>query len=123
MMRGMNPNLVHLVHAAWITLAATTFLAISLSVIPRLGMIGWHVSAMLCRVPLLDLVVACFTWVPWVVAAALAGWAGFGGAVIGQFLALWLWCAGHELAFRDAARGPRIVKFHTKIIGRWRNHL
>ena len=120
---GMNPSFLHLIHAAWITSSAMIALAALLSIVPRLGMGGWRLSAMLCRAPLLDAVVACFTWLPWVIGAATAGWAGFGGAVAGQFLALWVWCAAHELVFRDAARGPRIVKFHTKIVGRWRNHL
>src|SRR3954452_7560637 len=119
----MNSNLLHLVHAAWMTLAGLIALAALLSIIPRMGMGGWRVSAMLCRAPLLDLIVACFTIVPWIVGAALAGWAGFAGAVAGEFLALWVWCAGHELTFREAARGPRIVKFHSKIVGHWRNHL
>ena len=118
----MNPNLLHSVHAAWITAASTLVLATMLSIIPRLGKGGWHLSAALCRAPLLDAIVASFTWVPWVVAASIAGWSGFGGAVVGQFVALWAWCLGHEMVFREAARGPRIVKFHAKIVGRWRNH-
>jgi hypothetical protein len=123
MMRGMNPHVITALHAMWITLAGTLALALLLSIIPRLGMIGWRVSQMLCRAPLLDAIVASFTWVPWVIGAVVGGWAGFAGAVAGQFLGLWTWCLGHELAFRDAARGPRIVKFHAKIVGRWRNHL
>ena len=31
-------------------------------------------------------------------------------------------CSLHELAHRDAARGPRIVKFINRVVGRWRNH-
>ncbi|HMO25195.1 MAG TPA: hypothetical protein PKB10_02920 [Tepidisphaeraceae bacterium] len=29
----------------------------------------------------------------------------------------------HELMYREAARGPRIVKFLNRTVGRWRNHL
>jgi hypothetical protein len=119
----MNAHLLHLLHSAWITSAAVVLLAAALSIIPRLGMIGWHVSAMLCKAPLLDLIVACFTWIPWLVAAKAAGWAGFAGAIIGQFIALGIWCTGHELVFREAARGPRIVKLHARIVGRWQNHM
>ena len=93
-----------------------------LSIIPRLGKTGWHLSAALCRAPLLDAIVASFTWLPWVIGAAVAGWAGFAGALVGEFATLGIWCLGHELVFREAARGPRIVKFHAKIVGRWRNH-
>lgn len=109
-------------HALWITALASLALAGLLSLIPRLGSAGTCFSEMLCRAPLLDLVVACFTWVPWAIAGAFGGWAGFLGALVGQFIALYTWCAAHELAFRDAARGPRIVKFHEKIVGNFRNH-
>jgi hypothetical protein len=55
--------------------------------------------------------------------AVVAGWIGFAGALVGQFVALGIWCVAHELAHRDAARGPRIVKFINRTVGRWRNHL
>ena len=109
-------------HALWITALSSLALAGLLSLFPRLGSAGARFSELLCRAPLLDLVVACFTWIPWVIAGAIGGWAGFLGAVVGQLIALYTWCAAHELAFRDAARGPRIVKFHEKIVGNFRNH-
>jgi hypothetical protein len=108
--------------AASFTAGAIVLLAGLLSIIPRLGVTGWKVSSALCRAPLLDAIVACFTWLPWVIGAALAGWIGFVGALAGEFAALGLWCLGHELVFREAARGARIVKFHAKAVGRWRNH-
>ena len=108
--------------AAAITAGALVLFAAALSIIPRLGVTGWKVSAALCRAPLLDGIVATFTWLPWAVGASIAGWRGFIGALIGQFAALGIWCFGHELAFREAACGPRIVKFHAKAVGRWRNH-
>jgi hypothetical protein len=122
MIRDMHHTLLQFVHAAWITSGTLLLLAAMLSIIPRLGKTGWHFSAALCRAPLLDAIVAAFTWVPWVVGSVLAGWAGFAGAFAGQFATLGIWCIGHELAHREAARGPRIVKFHSKIVGRWRNH-
>jgi hypothetical protein len=122
MPRAMNPTLLHVLNAFWITTASTVALALLLSIIPRLGMVGWRASAALCRAPLLDAIVASFTWVPWVIGAALAGRAGFAGALAGQFVALWTWCLAHEMVFHEAARGPRIVKFHAKAVGRLRNH-
>jgi hypothetical protein len=92
-----------------------------LSIIPRLGPGGRRVSDALCRAPLLDLVVGCFTIIPWILAAALGGWAAFFGALVGQFAALGVWCAGHDLAHPRAAGGPRIVKFHERTVGNWRN--
>jgi hypothetical protein len=118
----MNAPEAPFVHALWITALGIVALAAALSVIPRLGMGGWKLSEALCKAPLLDLIVACFTWVPWVVAGVLGGWAGFFGALLGQFMALGAWCAGHELLFRKEAEGPRIVKFHARIVGAWQNH-
>lgn len=72
---------------------------------------------------MLDLIVASLTWVPWVVAACLAGWAGFAGTLVGQFIAMYVWAKAHELAHPAANRGPRIVKFINAAVGRWQNHL
>jgi hypothetical protein len=112
----------HFLHALWITFLPTVVLAAILSVIPRLGAGGWKLSERICRAPLLDLVVACFTWLPWVIAAAVAGWGGFFGALAGQAVAMFAWTSGHELVYREAARGPRIVKFLNRTVGRWQNH-
>ena len=111
------------VHALWITALGSVALAVLLSLLPRLGMGGWKLSEAICRAPLLDLVVALFTWVPWLLAALLGGWPAFFGALIGQFAALAVWTAGHELAFRKETEGPRIVKFHNRIVGTWQNEL
>ncbi|MGH7178349.1 MAG: hypothetical protein ACREJC_13305, partial [Tepidisphaeraceae bacterium] len=73
--------------------------------------------------PLLDLWVAILTWIPWVVGGVSGGWIGFAGTLAGQMVALGVWCLGHELIYREAARGPRIVKFINGAVGRWRNHL
>ena len=109
-------------HGLWITALGSALLALALSVIPRLGAAGWRVSAALCKAPLLDLVVACFTIIPWLLGGIFGGWPGFFGSVVGQMLTLYAWCAAHELVFRQAARGPRIVSFHEKIVGNFRNH-
>src|SRR5690242_608226 len=108
---------------ASLTTGGIVALAAGLSIVPRLGRIGRRVSAALCRAPGLDFVVAAFTILPWIVAGAFAGWRGFGGALLGQFVALYAWCFAHEMLHRDAARGPRIVKFHARTVGRWQNHL
>src|SRR5262245_24566479 len=68
------------------------------------------------RAPALDLAVAAITWVPWVWAFAFAGWIGIGGAVVGQLIASYLWCFTHEMMHREAARGPRIVKFLNRTV-------
>jgi hypothetical protein len=47
---------------------------------------------------------------------------GIAGAIVGQIIVVLLWVRGHELAHREAARGPRLVKVHTRLVGWWRNH-
>ena len=42
--------------------------------------------------------------------------------VAGQVAGMLIWEQMHELAHRDAARGPRIVKVLNRLFGRWRNH-
>jgi hypothetical protein len=99
-------------------LALTTFLSLS----GRLGSVARRIAATFTRTPGLDIMVSLFTWVPWVVMGVSFGWRGLLGAIAGQVLALLAWVFLHELAHRDAARGPRIVKFINREIGRWRNH-
>src|SRR6476661_7230513 len=105
----MRPMMPPLIHALWITFLATVTLAAMLSIIPRLGRAGWSFSERICRAPLLDLIVASFTWLPWLTAAAIGGWRALLGAFVGQAIAMYAWTTGHELIYRDAARGPRIV--------------
>ena len=57
------------VHALWITALGCVLLAVMLSLLPRLGMAGWKISEAITKAPFLDLIVALFTWIPWVIAA------------------------------------------------------
>jgi hypothetical protein len=75
------------------------------------------------KAPIVDVLVAAVTWVPWVWGAVFARWIGLAGAVLGQMAGLYLWCFLHEMLHREAARGPRIVKFLNRTVGRWQNHL
>jgi hypothetical protein len=110
-------------HVLWITAASLAALAALLSTVPRLGRAGRAVSDVCTRAPMLDVIVSAFTWVPWAVGASVLGWRGFVAALAGQCVALGAWVICHELAYREAARGPRIVKFINRTVGRWRNHL
>ncbi len=118
----MNPSLHFFLHIFWITASALAVLAAALSVLPRMSGLGRWISDRTAQAPLLDLIVSTFTWLPWAVGASVAGWAGFFGAFAGQCAALGAWVVGHELVYREAARGPRIVKFVNRTVGRWRNH-
>src|SRR5207249_2730478 len=77
----------------------------------------------LARAPMIDLLIASLTWLPWLVAWIFAGPIGMLGALLAQLAALLLWTTVHELIHRRHARGPRIVKFVNRLVGRWRNYL
>ena len=96
-----------------------------------------------CKAPGLDLWIAYFTVAPLFVgpmlfgrltqhgadqdAAAPAGWVivliGLAAGIAGQVLAVVIWTALHELAHRDAVRGPRIVTQLNRTVGPVRNHV
>lgn len=77
----------------------------------------------LTRAPVLDVIVALFTIIPWFAGAIFSGRAGLIGAVLAEPLVLVTWSAWHEMLHRDAAAGPRIVKFINRTAGRWQNHV
>jgi len=120
MMRRMNPALVTFTFSLAITASSMLLLASGLTLLSKLSRAA---SAAVVRAPLLDLIVASFTILPAVVASIVAGWIGCAGALLGQLLALYVFCLVHETVHRDAARGPRIVKFINRTVGPWRNHL
>jgi hypothetical protein len=93
-----------------------------LHAVPRLGAAGRSLSRWLCRAPGLDLVVAGLTFVPWIAAGAWGSWKAVAGCVLGQVAALGVWCLAHEFVHAEAARGPRIVTFLNRTVGRARNH-
>ncbi|MBV8779824.1 MAG: hypothetical protein JO353_00370, partial [Phycisphaerae bacterium] len=66
--------------------------------------------------------VAGLTWIPWVIGAFLGGWGGLIGTFLGQVIGLLAWGWVHELMNLEAARGPRIVKFINRTVGRVNNH-
>jgi hypothetical protein len=99
-----------------------TLVATLLSVSGRLGTLARRVAASFTRTPGLDVMVSLFTWLPWVVTCVTLGWRGLLGSICGQILALFAWVFVHELTHREATRGPRIVKFINREVGRWRNH-
>jgi len=108
--------LTHVALSIGVSFAALFLLAVLLT------MAGRFMGRFATQTPGLDLWVSLFTWVPWVVGARAGGWGGLAGVIVGQLLALYLWCFLHESLHPAAARGPRIVKFLNRLVGRWRNH-
>jgi hypothetical protein len=119
----MNGLALSLLQVTTSVLVATLALATTLTVVARLGSTGRAMANASAHAPLLDVWVALFTWIPWVFGGVWAGWIGLAGTLVGQMFALGIWCLAHELLYREAARGPRIVKFINRTVGRWRNHL
>lgn len=105
------------------TAAGLTGLAVVLTSAWRLGAAGRAVSEWCRFAPVLDVLVATFTWLPWVVGAEVAGWAGVAAALAGQTVALWAWILGHEAVSPRALAGPRIVRVNRRLIGRVRNQV
>ncbi len=104
--------------------AALGLLALAglLHLMPKLGGPGRAFARTAARAPLLDLIVALFTWIPWVIAPIVAGWIALPGVILGQLVGFGAWVMAHEAAHLEARRGPRIVTFINRTVGRWRNH-
>ncbi|HEX8341518.1 MAG TPA: hypothetical protein VF624_11470 [Tepidisphaeraceae bacterium] len=113
----MHPFASHALIAFGSTFGFVLFLALGMTIAPR------RVQDAIAKAPLLDVAVALMTWAPWVVCGAAMGWAGLLGSVLGGPPALMAWSFVHEQMNREALRGPRIVKFVNRTVGRWQNHL
>lgn len=119
----MNDALLQLAGTVAMSVLLIGALAAILTLSSRIPGVGRTVCDALARPPLLDLVIAMLTWIPWLISAVATGWIGFFGVIIGQAIVLHAWIIIHELFHRKAVRGPRIVKFINRRFGRWRNHL
>ncbi|MCC5787679.1 MAG: hypothetical protein JJU33_13380 [Phycisphaerales bacterium] len=118
----------------WIALSvAGSLLLVAglLHALPKFGFKG--VTEWLSRAPGLDVFIFYFTVLPLFVGPWMAVrstldagfWVGLGGlvaAVAGQVLTVCVWTVLHEMAHREAVRGPRIVKQINRSVGPLRNH-
>lgn len=116
----MNPQMETVLFAAGVAAGSVLFAAIVLS---HIRMASQALAEACLRAPLLDLIVAGFSWIPWVAVAIWGGRWPLLGCLTGQIAGLILWCWYHELSHRQAAKGPRIVKYLNRRVGRVRNHL
>lgn len=97
-------------------------LASLLHAFPKLGSVGRSIAHACTRAPLLDVIVATFTWAPWVACGVVWGWRGIVGAIAGQMVAMGVWCIVHESLHPGVRKGPRIVSTLNRLVGRVRNH-
>lgn len=98
-------------------------LALVLSFVGRSGQGGVALVDACIRAPLLDIVLGLFSWIPWLAFGLAYGWRGVLGAIAGEVIALFVWIAVHEWAYREFAQGPRIVNVINRTVGRWQNHV
>jgi len=98
-------------------------LAIVLTFLNRIRrVIGQRTLDRLARAPALDVIVAAFTWFPWVFGLSNAGWPGLVAAFLGQVAGMLLWVLWHERRHADAIKGPTIYRTLNRLVGRWQNH-
>src|SRR5580765_4514079 len=99
----MNPHLRVLIESFAIVLAWELLLGFLCQLIAKAS---GKLANFCARAPVLDLLVAAITWVPWVWACVFGGWTGLAGALLGQLAGSYIWCFSHEMLHREAARGP-----------------
>ncbi|CAN5405633.1 hypothetical protein BH09VER1_BH09VER1_09580 [soil metagenome] len=75
----------------------------------------WKKNERIAFVPGLDIAVSALTWIPWVLAGWLSGWAGLIGCVIGQFAAMQTFCFWHWK--QSGHQGPSIGTTLNRIVG------
>lgn len=102
--------------------AGILVLAAAVSLLPRVPWVGRRTADELARAPMLDILVAAFTWVPWVIGAVQEGWLGLACAIAGQIGGYMAWVAWHEWRHREAVRGPTIFRAINRYVGKVKNH-
>ncbi len=94
-----------------------------LHLLPRLGHPGRRISDLMCRAPMLDVLITYFVIAPLVVGPIVGGWTGLAGGIFGQVSAVLIWSLLHSVANPRVRGGPRIHKTLNQIVGPWRNYI
>lgn len=111
------------VHLAWF-LAPALLIMVGGGLLTQIRKLSPALADVCIKAPGLDLIVAGFSWVPWVAVGVWGcDWLAVVACVIGQAIGLVTWCRLHECCNKEAARGPRIVKYLNRRVGPVRNHL
>jgi hypothetical protein len=118
----MPPPLLPFALGAGASFVLILVLAGTLHLLQWLGRPGRALANACTKAPLLDLIVATMTWVPWVASALVWEWKGAIGCIVGQMVAMGIWCLAHEAAHPGVRKGPRIVSTLNRLVGRVRNH-
>lgn len=105
-----------------ITAGLLLAIALTLSALGLFGPRGRRIVDVLARTPGLDILISLFTWVPWIISGATAGWRGVIGAIVGQVVALVVWTFLHEFAHRKTSAPRVIARFINRTVGRFQNH-
>lgn len=115
---------MHLLIAVFIAvLSLEVAIATLLTLMPRLGWLGKDIAEAFTKAPWLDLILSTMLWIPWLLSTIIAGWLGLAASLLAQIVAMQLWCFSHELANRKAGHQSRIIRFHDRYMGWWRNNL
>ncbi|MEO6846862.1 MAG: hypothetical protein ABI443_05355 [Chthoniobacterales bacterium] len=75
----------------------------------------WHRNERIAFAPGVDIAVSFLTWIPWVLAYCLTGFYGVAGCVIGQFIAMQVFCFWHWK--RSGHKGASICGPLNRMVG------
>jgi len=90
------------------------FVIVVLAVIISIILI-WKMTEKIAFAPGLDLAISLLTWIPWVAALTFIGWLGVLACVIGQLVAMQIFCFIHWRW--SGHRGPSIGTTLNRIVG------
>ncbi|MEO6052800.1 MAG: hypothetical protein ABIP97_02195 [Chthoniobacterales bacterium] len=81
----------------------------------------WRRDERIAFAPWVDIAVSTLTWIPWLAAGWLTGWAGVFGCVCGQFLAMQTFCFWHWK--HTGHQGGSIGRTLNRIVGAKSNNI
>lgn len=98
----------------WFLVTVLLFWFLELLVIGGLVLV-WRKTERIAYAPWVDLAISALTWIPWLAAFWLTGFAGLIACVVGQFAAMQTFCFWHWKA--SGHRGPSICGTLNRLVG------